>query len=603
MADTVLAAFLNTVEKRKDAPAARFKNAKGEWESVSWGKMGQDRLEVAAALVELGVKAKDRINVIANTSYKWMLADVGIQSAGATVVAIYQSNLPHEVEYIVNDSGGTLIIAENREQLDKLLKEKAKLTKVRKVIVMSDETDGTDWTMSWSDFVSLGRSKVADHTAELNARQKALSGDDVLCLIYTSGTTGMPKGVVLTQRNLGYEVEATSKIDLIREDDLELLFLPMAHSFARVLQCIWLGKGHEMAIDADLQAITANMGAVKPTIMASVPRIFEKVYAKVTAGGLEAPGIKGKLFKWALDVNDQYTQHMVDGKSVPFGLELQLGLARKLVFSKVGERLKGIFGGRIRYFVSGGAPLSRKIAYFFSNAGVTILEGYGLTETSAATCVNRPDKVKIGTVGPTVPGTEIKIAADGEILIKGPGVMREYWGKPEATKEVISADGWFSTGDIGVVDQDGFVKITDRKKDIIVTAGGKNVAPQNIENLLKASSPLISQVMIYGDKRKYLVAIVTVEPENLANWAKENGVSGDYKVMSKSEKLRQAIQGIIDHANGQLAQYESIKKFHILDKDFEIGDELTPTLKVKRKHASQKYIDILESMYDEKLVD
>lgn len=603
MAETVLAAFLDTVERRKDAPAARFKTGNGDWESVSWARMNQDRREVAAALIELGVAPKDRVNVISNTSYKWMLADLGIQSVGAAVVAIYQSNLSHEVEYIINDSGGSMVFAENREQLDKLVKEKAKLGGVKKVIVMNDETDGTDWTMSWSDLIALGREKLAGHAAELERREKALSGDDILCLIYTSGTTGMPKGVVLTQKNLGYEVDAAAKIDLIRAEDLELLFLPMAHSFARVLQCIWLGGGHEMAIDHDLQAITANMAAVKPTIMASVPRIFEKVYAKVTAGGLEAPGIKGKLFKWALDVNDQYTQHMVEAKPVPFGLQLQLNLAKKLIFSKVGERLNGIFGGRIRYFVSGGAPLSRKIAYFFANSGVTILEGYGLTETSAATCVNRPNKVKIGSVGPAMPGTEIKIASDGEILIKGPGVMREYWGKPEATKEVISADGWFASGDIGVLDEDGYLKITDRKKDIIVTAGGKNVAPQNIENLLKASSPLISQVMIYGDKRKYLVAIVTLEPENLGNWAKEHGLSGDYKTLCKADKVRQAIQGIIDGANGQLAQYESIKKFHILDRDFEIGDELTPTLKVKRKHASQKYSEILESMYDEKLVD
>jgi long-chain acyl-CoA synthetase len=290
-------------------------------------------------------------------------------------------------------------------------------------------------------------------------------------------------------------------------------------------------------------------------------------------------------------------QLKIENKAVPPALQLQLGVARSLVFSKVEARLKDLFGGRLRYFISGGAPLSKKMAYFFDNAGVVILEGFGLTETSAATTVNRMGKNKIGTVGSPVPGTELKIADDGEILIKGPGVMREYWGKPEATREVISADGWFLTGDIGTIDEDGYLRITDRKKDIIVTAGGKNVAPQNLESLVKATSPLISQTAVFGDRRKHLVALVTVDPENVK---KVPGVAGaDYAAQACSPAVRQAVESVFNIVNAQLPAYETIKKFQILERDFEIGDELTPSMKVKRKHVLNKYKSIIDELYED----
>jgi long-chain acyl-CoA synthetase len=603
MAKSIIGTFEETVQKRASSPAARFREGAGDrWVTKTWAEMDKERKALAAGLLQLGLQANERVNVLAATSYRWMLADLAIQSAAGECVAIYQSNLPHECEYIINDCGAVMVFVENEDQLKKLVEEKAKLTRIRKVIVMDDVAQAGDWTIKFSDVVRMGEEKLIELEGQLKERTARVTPDDVLTIIYTSGTTGMPKGVVLTHGALLYEIESVRRINLLGTDDVELLFLPLAHSFAKILQCAWLGFGHEMAIDSDIQRITQNMAIVRPTVMAAVPRIFEKVYAKVVAGGLDKPGLAGKLFKWALGLNDQFAQLKIDQKPIPFGLDLQLSIARALVFSKVGEKLRETFGGRLKYFISGGAPLPKKMAYFFDNAGILILEGYGLTETSAATTVNRPDRNKIGTVGPPMPGTELKIAQDGEILIRGPGVMREYWNRPDATKDVLAPDGWFATGDIGVIDQDGYLKITDRKKDIIVTAGGKNVAPQNIENLVKASSPLVSQVMIHGDKRNYLVALVTVDAENAKKFAKDKGLAnGDYAAVARSQEIEREIGEVMKKVNAQLASYETIKKFRVLDRDFEVGQELTPTLKVKRKFCNEKYRQILDGFYAEKV--
>jgi long-chain acyl-CoA synthetase len=598
---SIITAFEKTAEAHAKAPAARYRDPSDKWATVDWEGVDRARREVASALIELGLEPGERVNILAQTSIRWMLADLGILSAGGETVPIYQSNLASECQYIIADCGAVIVFAENREQLDKLLEKKDEIPSVRKVVVLSGETDGTDWTMSWDDFVDLGKREQQKHADEIRRRSDALDESSILTIIYTSGTTGRPKGVVLTHGNMLGISEAALQIDLIKADDLQLLFLPMAHVFAKLLEMVWVISGHEMAIDADIQRITQNMGEVRPTLMASVPRIFEKVYAKVVGGGIESPGLKGRLFKWAMDLNDTYAQLRIEGKPVPFGLDLQLTLAKKLVFSKVNERLNEIFGGRIRYFISGGAPLPKKMAFFFDNAGITILEGYGLTETSAATCVNRPSRNKIGTVGAPLPGTEVKIASDGEVLIRGPGVMREYWKRPEDTQEVLLEGGWFASGDIGALDGDGYLTITDRKKDIIVTAGGKNVAPQNIESAIKAASPLISQVMVHGDKRKFLVALVTLEPEAAKKLGEDKGLGADYAAVCRSSAAREEVQATIDKVNADLARYETVKAFKILEKDFEIGDELTPTLKVKRKHANKKYEEVLNAFYDDRV--
>lgn len=603
MAQSIIELFSETVGKFPDAPAMRWRDETDRWKTRTWRELDEERLTLAAGLFELGLGANERANILSNTSDKWMLADLAIQTCGGETVAIYQSLLAHEVEYIVNDCGSVMVFCEDAEQLQKLKEERAKLSAVRKVIVMNDEVDGSDWTIKFSEVMANGRETLARVRDDLAVRTKNLTSNDVLTLIYTSGTTGKPKGVVLTHGNMLYEVQATRDVGLVQHEDVQLLFLPMAHVFAKLLQCVWFGTGHEMAIDADVTRIVENLGDVRPTVAASVPRIFEKVHAKVVGGGSATPGIKGTLFRWAVGLHDQYAQLSIEGKPMPLGLQLQLNLAKKLVFEKVSARLQELFGGRLRFFISGGAPLPKKMAYFFETCGVKILEGYGLTETSAATTVNRPGLNKIGTVGKPMPGTEIKIAEDGEILVQGGGVMREYWNREEATREVLDADRWFHTGDIGVIDPDGYLRITDRKKDIIVTAGGKNVAPQNIENLIKSSSPLISQVMVYGDRRKYLSALITLDPDNAIKFGADNGAGGDYESVTQSSAAQEAIQSTIDAANAQLARYETIKKFKILSKDFEVGEELTPTLKVKRKFANEKYKDVLDGFYDEAVVE
>jgi long-chain acyl-CoA synthetase len=589
VAQSIIQTFEETVARRGNDPAARFRDRDGKWVTRTWSQMDKARKILAAGLFELGLQSRERVNVLSGTTYEWMLADLAIQSCGGETVPIYASLLPHEVEYVIADCGAVMVFVENKAQLDKIISARAKLPALRKVIVMSDETDGSDFTVAWSEVLQSGEAKVAETEAKLKERTRGLGPSDILTIIYTSGTTGMPKGVVLTHSAMLYEIEAVKKAGIINERDMQLLFLPMAHVFAKVLQCTWFGTGHEMAIDGDVQKVADNIHETRPTVVASVPRIFEKVYSKVVSQGLESPGLRGKLFKWALDVNEQYAQLMLENKPIPFGVDVQLGLAKKLVFSKIHDKLAERFGGRLRFFVSGGAPLPKKMAYFFQSAGITILEGYGLTETSAATTVNRPEKNKIGTVGRALDGTEIKIAEDGEILIRGPGVMRDYWQREEATKEVFTPDGFFKTGDIGEIDPDGYLKITDRKKDIIVTAGGKNVAPQNLENLIKSASPLISQVVVHGDKRKYLTALITLEAEAA-------------KKLSQDE-ARQAVQAVLDQANAQLASYETIKKFAILEKDFEVGQELTPSLKVKRKVVSDKYKALLDAFYDEKVIE
>ena len=599
MPSSIIGAFAETVAKRANDPAARFRDKNDQWKSITWTEMDARRRELASGLLGLGLEPKQRVNVLATTTVDWMVADLAIQSCGAQTVPIYQSNTAPECEYIINNCEAVFVFVDSEEQLAKLQEQKENLPNVQKVIVMNDATDGSDWTVAWSDLVAGGKAELESRAAMLEERTAGLTPEDILTIIYTSGTTGRPKGVVLTHGNMLYEVSVSNQIGLISADDLEFLFLPMAHVFAKVLQCIWFGIGHEMAIDGNVQRVVENLAEVRPTVLASVPRIFEKVYAKVVANGLETPGVKGKLFAWALGVNDRCAQLKIEGKSVPVGLQVQLNLAKRLVFSSVNKKLNERFGGRLRYFVSGGAPLPKKMAYFFESAGITILEGYGLTETSAATTVNRPHRNKIGTVGKPVPGTEVKIAEDGEILIRGAGVMREYWKRPEATAEVLIGDGWFATGDIGVIDDEGYLRITDRKKDIIVTAGGKNVAPQNIENLIKSVNPLISQVVVHGDKRKYLSALVTLDPDNLAAFGKDNGLSGDYAAMTQAPAVKQVIQGAIDTANSQLAKYETIKRFEILDRDFEVGVELTPTLKVKRKICNERYQGLFDGMYDE----
>jgi long-chain acyl-CoA synthetase len=585
--------FEQQVARRGTRTAAKHK-VDGRWQEISWQELGRRARDVSDGLAALGVRPGDRVSIIGETRPDWIVADVGIMGAGAITVPIYQSNPPHECQYILENSGASWIFADGEVQAAKIREVRGKLPALKGVIRFGGGKAGDERTLAEVERMGAEwRSQNPNAHAE---RLAAVRPDDAACYIYTSGTTGNPKGVVITHGNWVYEATVVAQMKLLLEEDLVLMFLPMAPSFAKVIETAWFAQGATGAFVESLEKLVDNAGEVRPTMMASVPRIFEKAYNAVVAKGLATPGLKGKLFQMAMKGFDNWADGKIRGEErSSFGF----ALGKRLVFPKMSHALKERFGGRMRLFISGGAPLSPKINWFFHLLDFTVLEGWGLTETSAGTTVNRPEKNKIGTVGPPVPGTEIRIAEDGEIMVKGGGVMKEYYKNPAATAEVFR-DGWFLTGDIGEIDADGYVRITDRKKDIIVTAGGKNVAPQNLENALK-SDPLISQAMVHGDQRRFLSALVTLNEENARKWAADNGVP-EGAALHRDPRVVARVQETIDALNASQASYAGIKKFAILEKDFsqETG-ELTPTLKVKRKFTSQKYKRILDGFYEEQV--
>lgn len=579
--------------KARGAAAAVKHKRDGKWSEVSWTELARRARDVSDGLAAIGVRRGDRLAIIGETQLEWILADLGLLGAGAIAVTVYQSNRPHECHYILENSGARFIFCDTDAQVAKIREVKAKLPALEGIIRASGKAaDGFERTLA-----DLERAGVEWRKANPGAhaeRLAALGQDDPASFIYTSGTTGNPKGVVLTHGNWVYEATATAEARLIDADDTILMFLPMAHSFAKVIEAAWFSTGATAAFVESLDKIMDNAAEVRPTVMPSVPRIFEKAFNTVISKGLATPGLKGKLFAMAMGGFDGYATAKERGE--PYG-SFGFLVGKKLVFPKLAKTLAERFGGRMRLFISGGAPLSPKIAHFFDLLGFTILEGYGLTETSAGTFVNLPGKNRIGTVGPPVAGTQVRIAEDGEILVKGPCVMKGYYKDPAATAEVLR-DGWLYTGDIGLVDEAGNLKITDRKKDIIVTAGGKNVAPQNLENELK-TDPLVSQVMVHGDKRKFLSALVALNEENARKWAADNDVPAG-AALHEDPKVNARIQQAVDALNAKQPSYSTLKRFAIVPKDFtqETG-ELTPTLKVKRKVVTQKYQALLDAFYVE----
>ncbi|HLV59784.1 MAG TPA: long-chain fatty acid--CoA ligase [Fredinandcohnia sp.] len=588
------------VATRPEATATQYK-AGGQWRSHTWKELWEEIRAVGAALLAEGVEVGDRVAILSATRVEHAIADLGILAARGSTVPLYQSHTPDEVRFTLEDSGSVVVFAENEDQLAKLRQVRARLPKVRRVVLFDGApgAEDGDWVVAFAEFTRRGREALDRDASALEERIAGIEAEDTACILYTSGTTGVPKGVVLTHRNWCYEAASVARVGLFEEGESILLFLSLAHSFAKVCVAAWLHLGAVMAFAESPEKVVDNCAEIRPNILPAAPRVFEKVYTAVVGNGTSAPGLKGVLFRWAMGLFEQYVKARKEGR--PFG-GLQWTLAKKLVFAKVARVLKEErLGGRLRLFVSGSAPLAPAIAYFFELLGLTILEGYGLTETSAATCVNPPTRNKIGTVGPPVPGTELRIADDGEVLVRGGGVMKGYYNRPDETAAVLSPDGWLATGDIGEIDEDGYLRITDRKKDIIVTAGGKNVAPQKIESLLK-TNPLISQVVVYGDKRKYLTALITVEAANGRKFLEQRGIQvSSYEEMTRHPAIREAIQRTVDKVNADLPRFETIKKFAIPPSDFSLEQgEITPTLKVKRKLAAEKYKDLLDAMYDEK---
>jgi long-chain acyl-CoA synthetase len=595
MSETLGTMFWSRVEKSTDRPAQMFKRH-GAWTTLTWREVGEVVREVALGLIALGRQPGDAVALLSTSRAEWVQADFAIFSAGCITVPVYPTYPPDLIAYVVNDSGARTIIVEDPGQLAKVLEARDKAPGLEHIVVMTgyEATQPPKMVMTWAMLRRLGRDNAAKHARSLAARLAGTKPDDLASIVYTSGTTGPPKGVMQTHGNHVAAQKNSESAAPCEEGWVHLLFLPLAHSFARLESFLGVYRGLCTAFAENLDKVGDNLKEVHPHFICSVPRVFEKVYAKILAGVEAGSPAKKTIFNWAIGVGREVSRHQQRGQPLPAGLRLKRALAHKLVFSK----LHAALGGRLQWAISGGAPLSRDIAEFFHAAGILILEGYGLTETCPAGTFNRPTRFKFGSVGQPLDNVEIKIAADGEILIRGANVAKGYLKQPEATAEVFEPSGWFHSGDIGRLDEDGFLFITDRKKDLIVTAGGMNIAPQNIENMLKAD-PFISQAMVYGDRKPYPVALVTVNPDELAKFARDNGIlTTDLAVVVKHPKVLERIGRTVEEKNSQLQSYAKIKKFTVLPVDFsQEGGELTPTLKVKRTVVSSKYMNTIEELY------
>ncbi|HEU4910850.1 MAG TPA: long-chain fatty acid--CoA ligase [Actinomycetes bacterium] len=563
------------------------------WHSMTWAEAGDRVQQLAAGLVALGIEPEQRVAIISSTRVDWALADFAILCAGAATTTVYPTTNPEDVAYILADSATRVCFAEDDTQIAKLRDHRDELPELAKVVTFDGTTDG-DWVIGLDDLARLGEEQLRRDPATVTSRVDATRPEHLATLIYTSGTTGRPKGVRLSHDCWVYEGMSVDTAQLLTPDDVQYLWLPLAHSFGKVLLAAQVATGSAAAIDGRVEKIIDNLATVSPTFMAAAPRIFEKVRGRVVTMAHEEGGPKLKIFTWAMGVGREVSQLQLAGKAPGALLKAQHAVADKLVFSKLRAR----FGGQLRFLVSGSAALSRDVAEFFHSAGILILEGYGLTETSAGTFVNRPELYKFGTVGIPFPGTEARIADDGEILLRGPGVMQGYHNLPDQTAEALDADGWLHTGDVGEIDADGYLRITDRKKDLIKTSGGKYVAPQAIEVLFKGACALASQIVVHGDGRNYCTALVTLDPDALTQWAAHRGVQGDYATLTAHSDVRAEVAAAIEHVNEKVNRWETVKDFRILDHDLTIEDgDLTPSLKVKRRVVEDKHRALLGEMY------
>ncbi|HZA71625.1 MAG TPA: long-chain fatty acid--CoA ligase [Propionibacteriaceae bacterium] len=570
-----------------------FRHLEGErWVSLTWAET-KDRVDkLAAGLLALGIGREERVAIASNTRIEWILADLAVMCAGGATTTVYPTTTHEDVSYILADSESKIIFAEDDGQVAKILDHLDDLPALTTVVQIEGRTDHAK-VISWDDLQQRGAEHLATYPDAVGEVIAGIQAGDLATLIYTSGTTGRPKGVRLIQDSWTYEAVAVEAYDIISPDDLQYLWLPLSHVFGKVLIAIQTRIGFATAVDGRIDKIVENLGVVQPTFMCGAPRIFEKVRARVMTQA--SHGVKAKIFDWAFGVGRKVSPLRLAGKEPKGALKVQHALADRLVFSKIKARM----GGRINFFVSGSAALNREVQEWFHAAGLLVLEGYGLTETSAASCVNNPRSTRFGTVGPPLPGTEVRIADDGEILIKGPGVMEGYHNQPEATAEVLN-DGWFATGDIGELDSHGYLRITDRKKDLIKTSGGKYVAPQKVEGVLKATSPYISQVVVHGEGRKYVTALITLDPEAIEGWGSGQNLDvTSAEELAASPEVRDLMQGYIDQANTKLERWETIKRFTILPSELSIEEgEVTPSQKVRRRAVEKRYAERLDALYD-----
>lgn len=589
---TIVDYILQMKHRPSHQKALMFKK-QNQWRSYSWTEYFENIQRVASVFLSLNIQKGDRIAVVSNTRLEWAIIDGACLTIGAVLIPIYQTSTAEEMKYILNDSEPKILILENQATIRTFDKIKNDIKNSLICVLLEDAKEIATQTISWNELLNTGMQKKDEQSSEFFKRANSVTNTDIATILYTSGTTGVPKGVILTHTQVLSEVSDAFPLLSATNEDIALSFLPYSHILGRIE--IWghIYIGHTLAFAESLEKVKQNLLDIRPTFMIAVPRIFEKIYAGImTQVGTNST--KAKLFHWALTIGTKVAHHRMKKEGVPLTLVAQYELAKKLVLNKV----KQAFGGRLRFAVSGGAPLSRELGPFFLAFDILILEGYGLTETTAAICVNTPYDFHFGTVGKPIGDVQIKIAEDGEILIKSKKIMREYYKNPTATSEVLN-DGWFATGDIGEITSQGHLKITDRKKDLIKTAGGKYVAPQKLEGLIKRN-PYVSAVLIHGDKKKYIVALITLDPLKLEDYAKANQIPFDsYENLTQHSTILEMVRQTVTEANSELANYESIKKFSVLQKDFTVADgELTPSLKVKRKFLDQKYKSVIEALYD-----
>ena len=589
MVETISQIFLNTTKTyaKDDLLAAKVE---GRYVPISTDEFARRVKHLSLGLADLGLAPGEKLVIFSENRPEWTITDFAALCAGGVTVPIYTSLMPEQVKYIINDSDARIVVCSNRDLWLKVDAVRSELRNVHHFVLIDEE--GPQGVVSLSEVMARGKTIAASDPGLFEERALAVKPDDVASIIYTSGTTGVPKGVMLTHGNFVSNSKALDAVTEFSAKDVILSFLPLSHVLERMTTFSWIYKGASIYHAESIETVGENLLEVRPTIMISVPRLFDKIYAKVMDNVLTQSPLKRKIFFWAVGVGKKYGARKIRHQSIPGWLALRRKIAAKLVYSKIIEKT----GGRAHFFVSGGAPLSADVAEFFYAIGLTILEGYGLTETSPVLTCNTFDQMKFGTVGPPVPGVEIKIAPDGEVLAKGPNVMKGYYKKEQETREAFE-DGWFKTGDIGHFDKEGFLVITDRKKDILVTAGGKNVAPQPIENLLK-TNPYIGTAVVVGGGRKFISALIVPNFDKLEAYARAKGIPfASRKELVERDEIASFMLAEVNRATPNLASYERIKKIVLLERDFDPDTELTPSLKVKRHIVEKVFKPLIDLLY------
>ena len=592
--NTVPKAFLHHVTEQKH-DIANWSKVKGVWESQTWGEYGANAKKIGQALLTSGMNPGDKVSILSQTRLEWVMCDMAIMCIGCVTAPVYHSNTKEQVLYIAEHSDARLMFIEDQEQLDKILEIWGRLPNVEKAVVF-DAYHPKDLpnVTSFADFIETG---IDDDSFE--QRIESSKPEEVISFIYTSGTTGHPKAGIINSDNVISMIKYLPDMLDIRKEDISLAYLPLAHIAERLLgHFLKLVSGNETAFAESIEDMPDNTRQVGPTIMFGTPRVYEKYYARISTGIGDATWVQKKVYNWSVETGRKRSELLSKKESIPITLKFKSAIAKFLIYNKI----KDIFGGRIRFMISGAAPISPEIIHYFKWMGITIYEAYGMTETTGVISCNKPGFVKIGSVGQLLPETEVKIADDGEICARAPQNIKKYYKNEEATNELMKPGSngsfWLHTGDVGHIDEDGYLFITDRKKDLIITAGGKNVAPQNIENLLK-TSPYVSQAMVFGDKKPYLTALITMDEDEIAKFARDHKLLyQDLANLSKKEEVHELYRQEVHLKNEKLASYETIKKFFVLEEDFDQDkDELTPTLKVRRKVVTERYRDILENLY------